>query len=333
MSEIVNEPIAGEIPESVQNNEQILKELEAKVKAQEIPPEMLAAFPPQGTTAPKIARTLEDLARINPPDPIKEVIYLDEKGNLLPQWVQVARMYNRPVKKVAIVGFADTRIDAPYNDPTFEIWGLNDLHNQLPRYDRWFDIHDRENINEDVRLGRSPADKCGLGGLSRLNVPVYMQDHYPDIPNSIKFPLDEVIKAFPYGHYMTNSISYMIALAIYEGFTEIHVYGVDMAVGPEYIAQRPSCEYWLGVVAGKGIKLYIPSASDLLKCHCLYAFESRKQNLYEDKLRRTSEEMVKRKAQIDDQLRQGQQASWQYEGAIGALNEMKKVWANLDTKL
>jgi len=33
-----------------------------------------------------------------------------------------------PLKKVAIVGFSAHKTEAPYNDPTFEIWGLNDLH-------------------------------------------------------------------------------------------------------------------------------------------------------------------------------------------------------------
>ena len=50
----------------------------------------------------------------------------------------------------------------------------------------------------------------------------------------------------------------MIALAIYEDFDIIHVYGVDMAVCGEYEQQRPSCEFFCGIAKGKGIELYIP---------------------------------------------------------------------------
>src|SRR5512133_3445606 len=200
-------------------------------------PELLAKFPPQGQVAPKIARSMAELDKLNPPEEIRKAIYLDKDGNLRPEWVQVFRMYHRPVKKVAICGFADTKMDAPFTDPTWEIWGLNDLHNSLPRYDRWFDIHVRSNIDEDCNLmrnkGQTPPETIGLSGLRKLNVPVYMQDRYEDVPNSIKFPLKEITEAFPFGQYMTNSISYMIALAIYEGYQEISVFGVDMAVGSE----------------------------------------------------------------------------------------------------
>ena len=59
----------------------------------------------------------------------------------------------------------------------------------------------------------------------------------------------------------------------------IGVWGVDMAQGgafgqpSEYAEQRPSCEFWLGQAAGRGIYVYIPPASDLLKAAGLYGYE------------------------------------------------------------
>jgi len=228
--------------------------------------------PPQGSVSAFLIRSKEQADQLDKPE--LRAMLLDAEGNPLPEWMQVARMFARPYKKVAIVGFADTRSDAPYNDPSWEIWGLNDLHSSIPRYDRWFDIHTRENIDEDVKLGRTPSDKCGLGGLSKLNVPIYMQDKYADVPNSIKFPLKEIVDKF--GDYFTNSISYMTALAIFEGYNEISIYGVDMAVGSEYVDQRPSCEYFIGLARGAGIKVYIPPASDLCKARFMYAFDAPK---------------------------------------------------------
>ena len=300
-------------------------------------PNVTTMFPAQGTTAPRIARSIADLDKFGAPEEIRKAIYLDKDGNLLPEWAQVSRMYHRPEKWVAIVGFADTRADAPYNDPRWEIWGLNDLHGSIPRYDRWFDIHPLDNIDQDYNLirnrGQTPPETIGTSGLKKLNVPIYMQKRFDDIPNSLSFPLKEIKEAFQFGDYMTNSISYMIALAIYEGYQRIHVFGVDMAVAGEYTHQRPSCEYWLGVAAGKGIEIYIPPASDLLHCAFMYGFEAAKQKLVDEKIDRTIAEMLKRKSQIDDQLLQGQRASWQYDGAVGAMREMKKVHANCDTKL
>jgi hypothetical protein len=245
-------------------------------------------------------------------------------------------------KRLAIVGFADSKKDAPYDDPTWEIWGLNDLHNSIKRFTRWFDIHTTDNINEDVKLGRSPPDRCGIGGLARLQCPVYMQDRNADVPNSIKYPLQEILatfKGFTGDRYFTNSISYMLAFALYEGiisgrqWDEIKIFGVDMAVGPEYIAQRPSCEYWIGVAEGMGVKMFIPDASDLNKTTFLYGFEEKLQKKWETKIDESINGMTERMNQINNAVMANQRSVYQHEGAIGCMREFKKVWANLDTKL
>jgi hypothetical protein len=334
-----NPEIPPESVKQIEQNAAVIQELAAKVApvVPQIPPQLLMAFPPRGSIAPKIARKIEDLDTLKTPEDIRKGIYLDAEGKLIPEWQQLARMYHRPIKKVAIVGFADSKSEAPYDDPTWEIWGLNDLHGGIPRFDRWFDIHTRDNIDEDYKLmrnrGQPTNENIGLAGLRKLNVPVYMQDRFEDIPNSLKFPLKEITEAFPFGKYMTNSISYMIALAIYEGYQEISVYGVDMAVGSEYVDQRPSCEYWIGVAAGRGIKVYIPNSSDLCHCHYMYAFDTVKQSQFNEKLNNMVGNMKQRHAQICDQERQAHDARMQYEGAMGAIAETRKIAANLDDKL
>ena len=53
---------------------------------------------------------------------------------------------------------------------------------------------------------------------------------------------------------------------------ELHVYGVDMATGGEYAAQRPSCEYLLGIAHARGIKTEVPVETTLLDA-CVPASE------------------------------------------------------------
>jgi hypothetical protein len=321
-----------ELKELEAKTEEILKTADELINAPHDPVVEAPKYinpPPQGSVAKFMCRTQEDVDKL---DPAVKVIIADPEGKFIPEWVQVGRMFNRPHKKVAIIGFADTRNDAPFLDPSWEIWGLNDLHGSIPRYDRWFDIHTRDNIDEDVRLNRTPpGSKCGLGGLATLNVPVYMQERYDDVPNSIKFPLKEITDK--YGNYFTNSISYMTALAIYEGYHEIAIFGVDMAVSSEYNVQRPSCEYFIGLARGAGIKVYIPPASDLCKTRFLYAFEATKQHQYKEKIESMIKNMSQRNAQIVDQIRQLEISHNQYEGAIGATREIDKIWANLDDKI
>lgn len=132
--------------------------------------------------------------------------------------------------KVAIVGFAPGWQQAPFKDESFEIWTLNEAYKMLPQVegagaDRWFEIHSRQSPSKNKEEH--------INFLKQCPVPLYMWDHYDDMPNSIKFPKDEIVSLFGTS-YFTNSISWMIAMAIYEGFETIHVYGVDMAQNDEY---------------------------------------------------------------------------------------------------
>jgi hypothetical protein len=61
-----------------------------------------------------------------------------------------------------------------------------------------------------------------------------------------------------------SSFGYLIALAVEEGFTEIQMYGCDLASEEEYKKQRESTAYWIGVCEGKGIKFVLPEATPIL---------------------------------------------------------------------
>ena len=245
-----------------------------------------------------------------------------------------------PVKKekVAIVGFAGTRDEAPYNDPEYEIWTVNNLHNFVPRQDRIFQLHQRwewQPAPGEPRYHGVDTEKH-VKYLQTCGIPVYGVDVYPDIPTSVRYPLETMIEEFGIprtGHdtgkdaYFTNSISFMIALAIYEGFKVIEVYGVDMAVGTEYNEQRPSCEYYLGIAIGRGIEVKLPASADLLKSRFIYGFEKEKIEAWKQKVQKTIGEMKKRKIDSDNIIRQQQSVSDKYEGAITAIHEMDSRWS------
>ena len=186
----------------------------------------------------------------------------------------------RKKTKVAIVGFApSTMADVRFifDDPDFEIWGLNQLYmafnpaHNLPaiaeRADRWFQIHSRQSYDANTLRDHSHHDWMA----KETRFPIYMQDKHPDIPMSVRFPKEKIMAEF--GSYFTNSISWEIALAVMEGFKEIHLYGVDMATHSEYAYERPSVEFFLGWARGRGIKLVVPERCDLLKTLWLYPYE------------------------------------------------------------
>jgi hypothetical protein len=169
-------------------------------------------------------------------------------------------------KKVAIVGFASNTLHlVPWFDPSFEIWTMNQGHmHALRRSDRHWEMHMPE-ATADVR------DPEYLAWLEQCPVPVYMIDTRDEIPNSVRFPIEEAIK---YGgrDYFMSSPAFMLALAGMEGFEEIHLYGINLAIGDEYFYEKPNCEWWIGQLQGKGIKVYIPAASSLLKQFRRYGY-------------------------------------------------------------
>jgi len=92
--------------------------------------------------------------------------------------------------------------------------------------------------------------------------PIYMIDQYEDVPKSIRYPLSDILEAFPTAlSYFTSSIAYAIALAVYKGYRRIEVYGVEMETGTEYGHQRVGVAYWVGVAHGRGIELVFHSPS------------------------------------------------------------------------
>ena len=235
---------------------------------------------------------------------------------------------NRKSDKVAIVGFAPSWKEAPFDAPPeeCEIWMLNEMYklkDEVKNFhaDKWFEIHDRNSPSKAMPEHQHFLKNCPC--------PVFMWKHFDDIPSSVKFPLNEIIeffeeKGFQGSRYFTNSISLMVAFAIYEGFKEISVFGVDMATNSEYQAQRPSVEYWIALAEGMGIKVYIPPTSDILKCTQIYGFESNNKN--RAWMKAQVKEMSKRSQQYAQQERQAQEAMIQAQIAQAELRGAKSAY-------
>ncbi len=173
-------------------------------------------------------------------------------------------------KKVIIVGFCQTSRDwVDYNDPDAEIWGLNRGRIFMPTASRWFDLHSPE-----IRHWQQRRPGQHIDFLKTFPGPVYLHQAEDDIPNSVTYPRAEMGELA--GHllfrvnekgeisetvdrpYLTSSIADQIALAISEGFDEIHLRGIDLDTESEYFKQKPAVEAWLYFAMGRGIKVVLP---------------------------------------------------------------------------
>lgn len=75
------------------------------------------------------------------------------------------------------------------------------------------------------------------------------------------YPVEAMVKK--YGFAFGSSISWMIALAIEQGYERINIFGVEMASQVEYAEQRDTLFYMVGRAEALGIKVVIPKGSRL----------------------------------------------------------------------
>jgi hypothetical protein len=83
------------------------------------------------------------------------------------------------------------------------------------------------------------------------------------------YPLKEIRERFD-TYYFKNDTSYMIALALYLGYKNLLLWGVDQGGGPKekesiYTMALPYVMYWLGVASGMGVEWSLAPDSILLR--------------------------------------------------------------------
>jgi len=170
------------------------------------------------------------------------------------------------LRSIGISGTAPTSALSAPRDGSVELWGLNNGWQQHPPQQRlmgvtrWFELHAEDWWRDTGRRGQGHVEF-----LRSCPVPVYMAEHYPDIPHAVRFPREHL--RAKYLDYFTSSVAWMLALAVDElasGDT-IHLYGVDLSTSAEYRRQRACVEFWLGAASGHGINVQLPPLCPLLQ--------------------------------------------------------------------
>lgn len=218
-------------------------------------------------------------------------------------------------KKLVIMGTAPSAAHVPFDDPSFDIWGVAHCCFLQPvtRLDMIFEIH-----NEQIwRKDNAPFSRFP-------NALVLMDKKYDDIKNCEAFPLKDILEKYKVnkGHaqwesdYQSSSLGYMVCLAIENGYEEIWVYGIHLLMEEEYFYQRPCFEYYLGIATGKGIKTFVHPAADILKFGYLYGFQDKESLEFIAKNKERLDEFDKRLQAIQNQK---QMAMMQMDAQINQL--------------
>lgn len=166
------------------------------------------------------------------------------------------------MKKLAIVGtHPATRDQAPFDDPEVDIWVFNEAPQAdwCTRWDACFQLHKPEVYTSRNNFVR--ADHWDWLQKDHGERVIWMQDADPRVPNSRSLPIDEIMAILPGAEFrwFSSSVAYAIALALFQGYEEIMLVGVDMNSNTEYGYQLPNFQFWVGVALGMGIGISLLS--------------------------------------------------------------------------
>jgi len=174
-------------------------------------------------------------------------------------------------RTVAMVGYSPTTRDLVPWDEDVEVWTLNHGHSAsfIKRMDYVFEIHPIGYLKKNIGTSQNDREHWEWLTQPHGDIKIIMHDHFPEIPNSVKFDHSRAVREF--GNFFTSSLAFMIAQALMEEIDRIEIYGFDMKSDSEYNYQRDSAEYFIGLAMGKGVDVYLPPECNLLKGK-IYAF-------------------------------------------------------------
>jgi len=223
--------------------------------------------------------------------------------------------------KVALIGSAPSSIRfAPYNDPSWQVWGCSPgAYGVIPRgrSNVWWELH----LYEPGQAWFSP-EYCQF---LRDHPKVIVAQKTKEIPNGETMDVPYLVKKYsPY--FFTSSVAWMMAAAIEMGASKIGMWGIDMAATEEYEAQRAGLHFFAMIARQKGIEVGVPPQSDLFRPRFLYGVDEIKHSHI--KLRARREELAFRMSQAEQQFEAAKQGVNFLKGAMDDLSYMHMTWAD-----
>jgi hypothetical protein len=166
-------------------------------------------------------------------------------------------VYHRPPyfkgKKLGLIGRTENIKYAPWHDPSWILVSHTSARPLCKREPDWyFDLHRPECFRTEGKQWNTKF----YTWLQRLQVPIFMQEEWPEIPMAVRYPIERILQEFR--AYFTNHCSYMIALAMTEGVETVGLFGCQYGADSEYSTQRGSLEYWLGRFEQAGGQVILP---------------------------------------------------------------------------
>jgi hypothetical protein len=135
-----------------------------------------------------------------------------------------------------------------------EVWGVGSVYRTHRNLDRIFILHD---LRQEIIF----EDRDTIDNLKATKAVVYSNVGYEGICKA--FPIDKVLAHYS-RHYFTNTVSWMLALAIMLHPEEITLHGIDYLNALQYVSEKACVEYWLGFAEARGIHVELQEGANLL---------------------------------------------------------------------
>lgn len=254
-------------------------------------------------------------------------------------------MMNYPETKNKVVALVATGYrwkDCVFGLPGKDYWTLNNMYRgdkptgidpvKVSMFDEWFQLHRPGSMEGHV-------DDEDMRGFLATNwkKPCWVQKDWGvdmAVINPYVYPIDEVVEYYcprdinnvPYP-YFTNSVDYMICMALLRGYEEIHLYGVEFIslVDNEYYTMRQSINYYLGQAKALGVKVVIQPTSSMLRTSYWYAYENPKKDPLEKIMEENLGKVEQQKAECQERIREQEKLFNTLDGGGQALKEMVKI--------
>lgn len=188
------------------------------------------------------------------------------------------------MKSVILLGIGEGKELCPFDRETWVVgkslmWKLSKDEKQKAKAPRRVDrIFSMDKTDEMDSFNKASGHYQGYSVeqfseiMNECGKPFITSYPIPSLKFAERFPLKEV--AEKYGvMYFTNTVCYMIALALYEGYEAIYLWGINQMGKIEYINERRGVEFWLGLAAGLGVEVHIEGPSPLLREQKLYGYK------------------------------------------------------------
>ncbi len=225
---------------------------------------------------------------------------------------------NAPKRKIALLGSAPSSVHlAPYDDPSWEIWGCSPASiDHAKRISMWFELHP---------LSDASVSPDYLRWLAHIDRPVALIATDARVPKGFEYPREAMLAEYgPY--FFTSSVAWMLALAIREKPAEIGLWGIDMSANEEYALQRPGCHFFIREALKSGIKVFVPSESDVAVPPALYGYVSG-WPMYR-KLQAQRADCVKARDEAAAQYEFFRMKHAGYSGAVENIDYMLRTWVH-----